>query len=267
MTEYTIDLNGKRYRLSDEFRQSLEERAEIAYEDNPVFECWWSVAKRENYSDDAWEQNIHEEGDPILTIETEGPMVPWDDLDQLEATMPGELEQGDILFSDEQEPDELDSGGDMKSIEPESFKSSKDIFGRTHFTLTPHRFEEVPEPGGDDPDKIPPKPREIGDEPEMMIWAPSHPEMEHTWETGEAIVSASSWVEWNVQQRANQTRPSKKKGNSHDSFESLCRIYDCEVVGEYTPSNDISEGKSGSVERKGEKAFEDGRYGGSNWRV
>lgn len=268
MTEYTIDVNGKRYRLNEEFRQSLQERARNEYSKNPVFSCWWSVASKQNYSDEAWEDNIHEEGDPILTIETEGIMVPWDDLDQLEAEMPEEelASQDDV---DDDEPEELDAGNGMKTIPPEDRKphrSNEEIFGRTHFTLTPHRFEQVPEPGGDDPSKLPPKPEDIGDGPEMVIWVPRHPEVEHTWGAGEAIAPMTSWVEWNVQQRANQPRPQKQKVNSHDSFESLCRIHNCDVVAEAKPSNDIPE-RAGQVERKGEEAYENGRYGGGNWSV
>jgi hypothetical protein len=264
--EYTIDINGKRFKLNEDIRNALQERAESAYSENPTFSCWWQIAREENYTDEAWAENIHEEGDPVLVIETDGPMVPWDKLDQLEATMPQQVDPShDAEFVDERE--DVDSGSGMKSIPPEEKKttrSSKDIFGRTHFALTPHRYEEVPSPGGDEPDKIPPKPEEIDGEM-MVMWLPRHPDIEHTWGTGEAMVSMSSWVEWNVQQRANQPKPDAEKENSHDSFESLCQIHDCEVIGEYTPSNDIPEGISGSVERKGEKAFEDGRFGGGNW--
>lgn len=269
MTDYTLDVNGKRYELNEEFRSALQRRAELAYEENPVFSCWWQVAKRENYSAEAWENNIHEEGDPVLVIETEGVMVPWDRLDQLEATMPQRIDDAEIMDDADDEAEELDSGNWMKTLPPEDQprRSSKEIFGRTHFSLTPHRYEEVPSPGGDDPDKIPPAPEEMGEDPQMVMWVPRHPDIEHTWGTGEAIAPMASWVEWNVQQRANQPKPNKEKQNSHDSFESLCRIHDCEVIGEYTPSNDIPQGTSGSVERKGEEAFENGKYGGGNWHV
>jgi len=252
MTQYTIDINGKRYELSEQFRESLERRAELEYEENPVFSCWWKV----------------DDDDPVLVIETEGIMVPWDRLDQLEATMPRQIDDAQIMDDADDEAEELDSGNGMKTLPPEDEqprRTSKEIFGRTHFSLTPHRYEELPQPGGDDPDKIPPAPERVGDEPQMVVWVPRHPDVEHTWGAGEAIAPMASWVEWNVQKRADQPRPNKEKPNSHDSFESLCRIHDCEVIGEYTPSNDIPEGTSGSVERKGEEAFEEGRFGGDNW--
>lgn len=272
MTDYTLDVNGKRYSLSEDFRSALQRRAEHAYSKNRYFSCWWQVAKRANYTDEEWEDNIHEEGDPILVIETDGPMVPWDRLDQLEAEMPRQAMLDDRNAGPDESPDEseeLDSGNGMKTLPPEDSpprRTNKEIFGRTHFSLTPHHYEEVSQPGGDDPDKIPPKPEEVDGEM-LVMWVPRHPDIEHTWGTGEAITPMTSWVEWNVQQRANQPKPHKEKDNSHDSFESLCRIHDCEVVGEYTPSNDIPQGTSGSVERKSEEAFENGRYGGDNWGV
>jgi len=220
MTEYTLDVNGKRYELNKEFRESLQRRAEYEYEDNEMFSCWWKV----------------EDNDPILVIETQGKMVPWEQLDHLGADIDDE-------------------------------NSDESIFGRTHFSFTPRRFEEVPTPEGEDPNKIPPEPEELDNDPKMVMWVPEHPNIEHTWSAGEAIAPMYNWIEWNVQLRADQPKPNRDKQNSHDSFESLCRMYDCDVVGKYTPSNDIPSGDSGSVQRKGKKQFEDGKYGGDNFTV
>lgn len=246
MTEYTIDLNGKRYKLSEDFREAIEERARREYEKNDSFSCWWSIANPENYADEEWRENIHEKGDPILTIETNGVMVPWDRLDKIEADMGDDA--GGMLFEN------------AESVSPE------EMFGRTHHSITPHDFEKVPEPQATDPEKIPPKPEELGDDPELVMFLPRHPDVEHTWSAGEAIAPMSTWVEWNVQQKANQPRPRKDKDSSHDAFESLCKIYDCEVVGQYTPTSEIPK-ESGQVERKGEEAYEDGKYGGGHWNV
>lgn len=220
MSEYTIDVNGRRYELSDEFKDAIEKRARLEYEENRMFSCWW---KEEN-------------GEPILVIETVGKMVPWDDLDQLEMQM-GEPQQ------QQQTP-----------------------FGRTHFALTPHRFEEIPDPGGEDPTKLPPEPKEL-DGNQLIVWVPDHPEVDVTWSAGKAMVPVDSWIEWNIQERANQPRPTQNKDNSHDAFESLCRIYDCELIGEAAPTNDIPKEQSGSVERKGERSFNEGKFGGDNWSV
>lgn len=256
---YTLNVNGKKYKLNEDFRAAIERRAELAYEDNRSLSCWWQVADKDNYTEDAWENNVHEVGDPILTIETVGTIVPWDRLDQLTAEMQEEM------TDDDDELEDVDAGNGMKTIPPENAETgNQDIFGRTHFSMTPKRFEESPSPQGRDPEKIPPKPESFN-EPEMVLWLPEHPEMEHTWSTGEAIAEVTSWVEWNIQQRANQPRPSKGKPDSHDGFESLCRLHGCEKVGEYKPTDSVPSEKAGSVERKGERAFEEGRFGGNNW--
>jgi len=266
MSEYTIDVNGKRYELSNEFKESLERRAELEYEDNPEFSCWWMVATESG----EWLARDHDAGDPVLVIETTGPMVPWDRIDQLEMRMdPRSVHEPNSGSSvdDGQEDTERDAGNGMAEVKPpedEPDPTPRDVdFGRTHFGLTPHRFEEVPHPGGEDPNKVPPKPERL-DEEMMVMWVPRHPDVDVTWSAGEAISPMSNRVEWNVQEKANQPRPSKNKQNSHDAFESLCRIHDCEKIGEYTPSNDIPE-SAGQVERKGEEAYENGRYGGNNW--
>jgi hypothetical protein len=272
MSEYNIDVNGKRFELNDEFKESLERRAEIEYEDNAEFSCWWMVATE---SGDWLSRDDHEAGDPVLVIDTTGPMVPWDRIDQLEMRM--DPRSGPESSRDSQpadvsdEPDETDAGNGMAEMKPPEDEppepGPRDVnFGRTHFGLTPHRFEEVPSPGGDDPDKIPAKPERL-DEPSMVMWVPRHPDVDVTWGAGEAMMPMSSRVEWNVQEKADQPRPSKDKRNSHDAFESLCNIHNCEKIGEYTPSNDIPKEVSGQVERKGEEAYEEGKYGGDNWSV
>jgi hypothetical protein len=249
MTEYTIDVNGKRYKLSDKFREAIEERAEREYSGNERFSCWWK----------------NDDGDPTLVIETYGKMVPWDRLDQLEMQMEPEIE----LASDDDvvDPDDVDSGNGMAEQKPpDRDPSPRDVnFGRQHFGLTPHRFEEVPQPGGDDPEKIPPKPKKL-DEPSLVKWIPRHPDVDVRWDAGEAISPMDSWVEWNVQEKAEQPRPIKDKINSHDAIESLCQIHDCEVVATAEPSNDIDKTVSGSVERKGEDWFE-GDVVGDRWNI
>lgn len=263
---YTIDVNGKRFALNEKFREAIQKRAEGEYRDNPMFSCWWKVADRDDYSDDEWEENNHEEGDPILVIETEGPIVPWYDLDELEVEM-----QDISQESDDSDNTDHDSGNGMKTISPdEAIPEDEDDEERAYFPLTPRDFEEVPQPEKENPEKIPPKPVKMGDEPSLIWWIPQHPEVEERWSTGEAITPTFSWVEWNIQARANEIRfkdDGEHKPNSHDHFESLCKLYDCEKVAEYTVSQDKPDSESGQVKRKGKKQFEEGKYGGDNFHV
>lgn len=265
--QYTVDLNGKRYAMNEEWRESIQQRARGEYRENTMFSCWWRVATAD---DEADPDTVHQEGDPILVIETEGPMVPWEKLDQLEL----EMQDTSAFDGVDSGSSDVNEGGGMKTIKPGEVQDDNDSEkrekNRTHFGITPQDFQEVPSPEGEDPDKIPPKPQEF-DEPKLVFWIPDHPDIDHTWSAGEAIAPMYNWVEWNVQQKANQPRINEDKDNSHDHFESLAKHYDCEKVGELAPKQQPPEpdqsGESGSVKRKGKKSFEDGKYGGSNWNV
>lgn len=269
---YTIDVNGKRYALNEEFRESIQRRARGEYRGNHLFSCWWKVANRDDYTDEQWENNNHSNGDPILVIETEGEMVPWDNLDELEFEMEDVQPEADY-HEDDDDTTEHDSGNGMKTLPPEDAvpedEEEEQEIGRTHFALTPRSFEEVPQPDSDKPEQIPPKPMKMGDDPSLVYWIPKHPDVEERWNAGEAITPTFSWVEWNVQARADEIRfkpDGDHKPNSHDHFESLCELHDCVKVGEYTPS-DTPDEESGQVKRKGKQQFEEGKYGGDNFHV
>lgn len=268
---YTVTLNNKVYALTNSFREAIVERAEGEYSGNHRFSCWWKVAREppEDASSKQWKlwnENPHEDGDPVLVIETLGETVPWERLDQLDVDMePMGMVVVDEEDSDD-ETDDVDAGNGMKTVPPEDVDMSEpeheiDV-GRTHFGVTPHRYEDVPDPGSDDPEKVPPKPDEV-DGPMLVKWIPDNPNIEHTWSTGEAMTVMDSWVEWNIQLRADQ--PRGEKSTSHDAFESLCRIHGCPVVAE-AATQDIPE-DSGSVKRKGKESFKEGKYGGNNWTV
>lgn len=276
-TEYTIDVNDTRYELNKEFRAMIQERAHSEYKENDFFSCWWKIANPDDYSDEEWDENNHEAGDPILVIETRGPIVPWDQIDELEFEMQDISEQADDDDADYHE-DEIDEGNGMKTIDPDSVEQEDDVdeededMERTHFPMTPQKYEEIPSPDGEEPDKLPPKPISMDDDPALVWWIPRHPDIEERWSAGEAITKSSSWVEWNVQARADEIAPDpdgEDKPTSHDRFESMLKHCDCSKLAEVstnqnTPSDDEP---SGQVERKGEDSFENGRYGGNNFHV
>lgn len=259
---YTIELNDKEYELNEEVRQRIQTRARNEYSENEMFSCWWKVAS----VDDA-EDSIHEVGDPILVIETEGVIVPWEKLDQLE------MEQDTSSFQefDTGGGSDVDEGNGMRTIKPgdvndQSGDDSQEL-GRTHFGVTPQNFEEVPSPDGEQPDRIPAKPREF-DEPTLVMWKPENPDIEHTWSAGEAVAPMYNWVEWNVQAKADQPRPTISSDNSHNHWESILKGDDCEVVGEVQTSQetaqaDVRDTEQNTVPRK----FEEGTAGGNNWSV
>lgn len=273
--QYTVDLNGKRYSLNEAARASIERRASLEYEQNEAFSCWWKTASKQQYTENSWEENPHQQGDPVLVIETVGVMVPWERLDKLNVEMQqadpfGGMDSGGLS-------DSLDSGNGMQSLDPndDSDTDTEKVIGRTHFTHTPQSYEEVPSPDGEEEDKIPPKPVEMGEDPVLVKWIPEHPDITHEWSAGEAIISVDSWVEWNVQARADQPQLSRgnNKDNSHDHWESLLNYHDCSVVGELGLSQEPganSNSNTNSKKTDNSNSVEDmGPYSekGGNWHI
>jgi len=243
MTEYTLSVNEKKYKLTDEFRRSIERHAELKYESNDYMSCWWKKI----------------DGDPVLVIETSGYIVPWEKLDQ------ASFEMVDVSDTDD-DAELIDNGNGVQSIDPDDMPSNDSGADeeRTHFTVTPRDVDDIPQPDVDDADTIPPEPMEI-DGTELVKVIPKDPYVDEYWGAGRAITKMDSWVEWNVQARADNPRPHSDDTDSHDQFESLCRTYDCEVVATMQTTGKPDE-KAGSVKRKGEDWYE-GDVVGDRWNV
>lgn len=267
--KYTVDVNRKQYELNEDVRRAIQQRAEREYEENRMFSCWWKVATPEQYTDEEWEENIHEAGDPVLVIETEGPIVPWDRLDKLNVEMQN---AGVDTGMDSGSGNSTDAGNGMQTIDRDEVTDDTDdpdkVIGRTHFEQDPREYEEVESPDGEEEDKIPPAPSEMPDHPVLVKWVPDYPEVEHTWAAGKAITSSHSWVEWNVQQYANQPRPAVEKDDGHDHWESLLQSHNCEQVSELGPSQDVPSSVSGEDDESSKQEDDiGGKYGGNNWAV
>lgn len=250
---YTVTLNEKQYNLNKEARQRIQTRAKHEYSENRMFSCWWRIADEDDAAD---ESSVHGEGDPILVIETEGVMVPWERLDQLE------IEQTTDAFG------EIDTGNSDSVNKPDSESENDDREKeRAHFGVTPQDFEEVPSPEGEDSDKIPAKPESF-DEPKMVAFIPDDPDVTHRWDAGEALSPMHNWVEWNVQARANQPRP--EKDDSHDHWESLLQSDNCEYEEvDVEKSEDILDkvDEGGQSDKDVPQHFKDGKAGGGHWNV
>lgn len=236
-SRYTVTLNQTEYSLNEDIRSRIEERAANEYEGNRLFSCWWKVAS----ATDAEDSDVHEQGDPILVIETEGTAVPWDKLDQLQV----EDESTESFES-------LDTGSDDDG-EPEEKN-------RTHFGVTPSDYEEMPSPDGEEQDNVPEKPESF-DEPKLVVFVPEDPDKDHTWGAGEAIAPMCNWVEWNVQAKADQ--PRLDESDCHDHWESLVKMDECDVLEKNVSQDSTDSQQDVSVPDK----FEDGTRGGDNWRV
>lgn len=264
--QYTVTLNKKEFALNEVARQRIQARAEHEYADNRRFSCWWKVASET----DAKESEIHETGDPILVIETEGIKVPWERLDQLELE-----DQTNDAFQefDAGSSSDVNEGGGMKTVKPDDIDTSNDEKRekeRTHFGVTPQDFEEVPSPDGEDSDRVPAKPENF-DDPKMVVFIPDNPDVDHSWGAGEALSPMSNWVEWNVQQKANQPRLDEDTDDSHDHWETLLKNDDCEELGkvETEQSDDILDkvDEGGGSDEDVPDRFTEGTAGGGHWNV
>lgn len=273
MSLYKLDLNGTRYKLSDEFRIAIQDRATRAYQMNEYFSCWWRVATEEDAEDSS---TVHEEGDPILVIETVGETVPWRSLDQLEPQMKMNTPDTDTN-SDTDDTTDIDGGNGMKLLSPDDAPtgdtSGKQADDRLYFPLSGQRFEELPQPEGVDPDKIPQKLERVNEEGQLVVWIPNNTSRTEVWSTGESIVpvdhTGKNAIEWNVQKRADQPRfdtwTEEMKQHSHTHWESIVKLYDCENIGTVKMSQELPPRKKDG----GEKAAQDigPKFGGQNWSI
>lgn len=268
--ELTIRVNGSEYSLSDEFKESIEDRARREFDENWLFDCWW---------------DSNERGDPILHIETEGYCVPWSRLEQLEFEYAPPEQEGNDSESDNDEPhgEELDNGNGVKSVPKDdvNMQSSGDDEQSEEkpdnkFMVTPSTKEYIPQPESDDPEKIPADPEELPDNPNLVVWVPED-ETTECWSTGKALAPQSMFLEWNVQLKADEAPEGSTKlvpgegghveeqarTSNHDRWEDMLKMYDCEVVAEKSQKQSPPD----ESEYSGKEAEEnmDGIANGNNW--
>jgi hypothetical protein len=273
----TIELNDTVYELSEEMKRSIEQRAESAFEENHFLDYYWTENER---------------SDPVLSIETEGKVVPWDRLERLEFEEVVEQEQQQQSQDDDTEKDDVDSGSGVKSVPKDDVDMSSpdptadDEEGGddpdTKFMVTHPSKHYVPQPDDDDPEKLPPDPDELPEDPTLVSWIPDSGR-EEVWSTGKALVPTNIFIEWNIQLRADEVPDDAtkmaadsdggvtqvRKTHNHDEWEKMAEMFDCEVV-EQKPSQETP---SPSEEQQrgysGKEADEDagGAYGGDNWQV
>jgi hypothetical protein len=177
-----------------------------------------------------------------------GVMVPWERLDRLKPET-------------------------IQEDEPDNSSDEDDGKDRTHFRQESVTKELVTDPDGDDEAELPPATQEMPDESVLVKWLPDHPDIEHTWATGEAMIPTHSWVEWNVQQYADQplvgdsTNPFEETRN--DRWENICKRHDCEQVGTTTSIQTPSGSTQDKYKTNQKREIEDigGKYNGNNWNV
>jgi len=285
----TMMVNGKEYALTEDFKESIEKRARREFSENEYVQCHW-------------EEN--ERGDPLLCIETSGQWVPVDRLERLQFEYE-EVEQPDQSGDDSDETEELDNGNGVKSVPkddvdlnpgdgPDSPAEEEEV-PDTGFMVTHPKKNYVPQPEEDDPEKVPPHPDELPEDPTYVQWLPADESITEHWSSGRALIPLAQDITWNLQIRADEapegatklefpsmddgyTEPKEvPKTTRHDEWEDSLERHDCEVVAKKKPSDtpDIPEGaKEAEEDDPAPKGYSGrsrddagGKFGGDNWSI
>jgi hypothetical protein len=191
----TVTVNGKTYALNDSFKREIEQIAENEYGDNDFLSYYWRVA---DDSDDD-----HNEGDALLCIETEGKMVPWDKLSEFEMQMESVGPQFIMPDDSTDDSDHSDNGNGTQSIDGDSISASgDDTIDDFKLPMFPRGYRPIPDADDGRFDTVPPAPKKYDEsEPILLVPIPMDTR-EERWAAGEAMIPVSTYVEWNMQRRA-----------------------------------------------------------------
>lgn len=241
----TLTVNNQEFALTGDFLEMVEENAERRYSENEYLDYHWRVATGDDED--------HEPGDPLLCIETHGPIVPWENLSEMAMEMQSISGADDDTSSANAR--DVDNGDGTAGVDPESPDGDEGV-DDFKIVMTPERFRQYPDPDDEDFETLPPEPEEYPDhEPELVVPIPDSGR-EERWDTGRAITSAITEVEWNIQARADSAPEGAKdfagddRHDSHNQWEALLRAHDCEVVGEVQPSGKPNEDSGSEADRK-----------------
>lgn len=251
-----LEVNNREYLLNDEFLGRIEEVAERFYDGNSYVEYAWRIAGND--------EEDHEPGDPILHIETEGPVVPWDRLSEMRVEME-DIDAPQAAGS----ADDVDNGNQAMGVDPSEV--GEDEMDDFKIIMTPKGYRAYPDPDDGEFSTLPPEPEEYpDDDPELVVPIPEN-DREERWSTGRAITPAFTDVEWNLQKRADSAPTDatefngQERTDSHNQWEGLLRACDCEVVGKVQPTGKPTEGDTTESDRKSwDYDQNDGNNAGSN---
>jgi len=260
-TNTTVTVNGKQYALNDSFRAEIEQIAENEYGENEFLSYYWRVA---DDSDDE-----HNEGDALLCIETEGKMVPWDKLSEFEMQMESVGPQFIMPDTNGDDSDHSDNGNGTQSIDGDSTPASgDDTVDDFKLPMFPRGYRPIPDADDGRFDTVPPAPKKYDEsEPILLVPIPMDTR-EERWAAGEAMIPVSTYVEWNMQRRAD-TAPAygtESHGHSHDKWEAWLENHGCEVIGTVQPKNPPREEMPDDEDVFARRDL-GGKFGGNNWNI
>ena len=227
------------YELSEDARSAIERRAEAAFGENPRLDYWW-----ETYND-TFEQHhgpnqvSHGQyGDPVLVIETEGKIVPAENIVQ-----PQQAEMIDASDAQSVDEEEESTGSDMMTLLPERDQPEQQSYSLEQVVRDSIETREEQIEDG----RLPRAPEE---EPEVPHFIQTVPEVDgENWSTAKAMFPAAGMYYWDVQARIDyppvlpeQTKEEARQ-RSHERWQSNMNRWDCETVNETKHTSDEEERK------------------------
>lgn len=259
--ELSLRVNGTVYRLSDDLTDHIEGLAESLYDENEHLSYYWRVADAEDARN-----GRHEKGDPLLCIDTSGVMVPWQQLSEFEIEVE---EDSPGIPGGSDDTTATDNGNGVQTVDPDESDDDESVED-FKMPMFPEQYRPIPDPDDDDAETMPPSPERFDEDGGPIVNMPvPENERQERWDTGRSMVPLSTTVEWNLQRRADTTHlyGPEDGGHSHDEWEQLLELTDCEVTGHVQASNPPSEDDADPDSIYDEESDKGGKYQGNNWQI
>ena len=239
----TVETDGGSsvYKLNEDARSAIERRAEIAFEENTLFDYWWETYN-DTFEDHHGPNQVSraQYGDPVLVIETEGKVVPAENVVQ-----PQQAQMIDASETDNMKEggEENTKGSDMMTLLPERDEPDEEDYSLEQLARSYIESREEQIEDG----RLPREPKE---EPKVPHFIQTVPELGgENWSTAKAMFPAAGMYYWDVQARIDYppVMPDQTKEQArqltHERWEENFERWGCEIVDEKRHTSDEEERK------------------------
>lgn len=219
------------YELTDEFKEHIEDLAQSRFEDNEYVDLWWSK--------DA----------PVLNIETLGPVMPWEYIDQLS-----------MVDMEEMEEEEMEAGDTAYIHFPETKRYIPAIEDEEDDNRMPEEVVEEPEDAAYVIPQIEDDERGAWDVGRAMLPREGH----YTWDVQEAISNAPSRHADDRGWSNEMKKRNIKLRSPLDTWEGLLMTFGCEYNTEK-----VQDGKKATQRQRDQKKQKQAATGqrGNRWNL
>lgn len=264
----TIKVDGEHtvYKLNEEARSSIERRAEIAFEENPMLDYWWETYN-DTFEDHHGPNQVKraQYGDPILVIETEGEVVPAENVVQPQQAQM--IDATDVESDGDGTQKEETSGSDMKTLLPDRDEPDEEDYSLEQLVQDSIETREEQMKDG----RLPRAPEE---EPKVPHFIQTIPELGgESWSTARAMFPAAGMYYWDVQARIDyppvlpdQTKEQARQ-RSHERWQRNMERWGCEVVEEKKHTSDEEERKPWMYDSAEKGETKDKGEVGTRWNL